>query len=102
MVFRMEYTYYEVAEILDTKHIDAKSIAYSFAPGIYEDFDINLMLNSFFPDEAKVKITIDDIRLGSSLTNNKSFSFTEKSFFYTIMGFTQSHLGPLGDIEGFL
>ena len=28
--------------------------------------------------------------------------FTEKSFFYTIQGFTQSHSGELGDIEGFV
>ena len=27
--------------------------------------------------------------------------FTNKSFFYTILGFTQSHQGPLNDIEGF-
>ena len=27
--------------------------------------------------------------------------FTNKSFFYTILGFTQSHSYPLQDIEGF-
>ena len=28
--------------------------------------------------------------------------FTEKSFFYTILGFTQSHSSELGDIERFV
>ena len=27
--------------------------------------------------------------------------FTNKSFFYTILGFTQSHQGPLNDMKGF-
>ena len=28
--------------------------------------------------------------------------FTEKSFFYTILGISRSHSGPLGYIEGFI
>ena len=102
MVFRMELTYHEVAEILDTKYIDAKSTGYTFPPGSYEVFDINLMLKSSLPDEVKVNITIDDIRLRSNLTTNKTISFTKKSFLYTLLGFNQSHPGPLGDIEGFV
>ena len=49
----------------------------------------------------KVSITIDDIRLKSNLKINQTLIFTNKSFFYTILGFTQSHQGPLNDIEGF-
>ena len=60
------------------------------------------MVNSLLPDEVKRSITIDDIILGSNLTTNKTMKFTEKSFFYTILGFTQSHSGPLSDIEGFI
>ena len=60
------------------------------------------MVNSLLPVEVNVSITIDDIRLGSNLNTNKTMKFTEKSFFYTIIGFTQSHSGPLKDIEGFI
>ena len=60
------------------------------------------MVNSLLPDEVKRSITIDDIILGSNLTTNKTMKFTEKSFFYTILGFTQSHSGPSSDIEGFI
>ena len=52
-------------------------------------------------DNVKVTITIDDIRLKSNLKINQTLIFTNKSFFYTILGFTQSHQGPLNDIEGF-
>ena len=60
------------------------------------------MVKSLLPKEVKVKITIDDIRLKSNLTTNKTIRFTEKFFFYVILGFTQSHLGELGDFEGFV
>ena len=49
----------------------------------------------------KVPITIDDLRLKSNLKNIQTLRFTNKSFFYTILGFTQSQQGPLNDIEGF-
>ena len=49
----------------------------------------------------KVNITIDDIRLKSNLKSNQTSLFTEKSFFYTILGFTQSRSYPLDDIDGF-
>ena len=49
----------------------------------------------------KVNITIDDIRLKSNLKTNQTSMYTEKSFFYTILGFTRSRSIPLDDIEGF-
>ena len=49
----------------------------------------------------KVSVTIDDVRLKSNLKNNQTLLYTKKSFFYTTLGFTQSHQGPLNDIEGF-
>ena len=49
----------------------------------------------------KVNITIDDIRLKSNLKINQTSIFTEKSFFYTILGFTQSRSYPSDDIDGF-
>ena len=45
----------------------------------------------------KVTLTIDDIRLKSNINNNQNLRFTEKSFFLTLLAFTQSHLGPLND-----
>ena len=63
------------------KHIDAKSTGYTFPPGIYEVYDINLMLKSLLPDDVEKNITIDDIRLISNLTTNKTIRLT-KNFFY--------------------
>ena len=61
------------------------------------------MLKSLLPIEVKLYITIDDIRQGPNLTTNKTKSFTKKSFFCTILGFTQSHSGPLkGLLQGFI
>ena len=60
------------------------------------------MLKSLLPDEVKVNITDDDIRLRSNLSSLNSKRFNKKSSLYTIPGFTQSYLGPLGDIEGLL
>ena len=49
----------------------------------------------------KVIVSIDGVRLKSKLKNNQTSIFTEKSFFYTILGFTRSQSYPLDDIEGF-
>ena len=72
--------------------------------GIYEFSDINLLLKSLLPNKVKVEITIDDIRLKSNLTTSETIRFTKKSkksVFHSSLGFTQSHSGPLGDIERF-
>ena len=60
------------------------------------------MLKNLLPNEVKVNITIDDVRLRSNLTTNKTIKFTKKSFFYTILGFIESHSAPLSDIKGFV
>ena len=49
----------------------------------------------------KVSVTIDNVRLKSKLKTNQTSIFTKKSFFYTILGFTQSRSYPLDDIDGF-
>ena len=102
LVFRLQLTYHEIVDILDIKHIPRSTKGYTLVPGIYEVTDINMMLKSLLPKEVKVIITIDDIRLKSNLTTNKTIRFTKKSFFYVILGFTQAHSGELGDIEGFV
>ena len=97
----MRLSYNEIINILDLKYIPTKRIGYSLNPGIYEVVDSNNSLKYILPDTVKVNIRIDDIRLKSNLKNNQTLIFTNKSFFYTILGFTQSHQGPLNDIEGF-
>ena len=84
MVYRMELTYDEIVVILETKYIAASTIGYTLPQAKYEISDINLMLKSLLPDQLKVNITIDNIRLKSNLTNIKTIRFTRKSFFYIL------------------
>ena len=101
LVYRMRLSYDEIMDILDLKYIPTKRTGYSLNPGIYEVVDLNNTLKYIFPDNVKVNITIDDIRLKSNLKINQTLIFTEKSFFYKILGFTQSRSSPLDDIDGF-
>ena len=97
----MQLTCDELIHVLDLKYLSTKRIGYSLNPGIYEITDLNNTLKHILPDNVKVNVTIDDIRLKSNLKINQTLIFTEKSFFYTILGFTQSHSYPLDDIDGF-
>ena len=101
LVYRMRLSYDEIMDILDLKYIPTKRTGYSLHVGIYEIIDLNNILKHILPDNVKVNLTIDDIRLKSNLKINQTLIFTEKSFFYTILGFTQSHQGPLNDIDGY-
>ena len=101
LVYRMRLSYNEIMNILDLNYIPTKRTGYSLNPGIYEVIDLNNTLKYILPDVVKVNITIDDIRLKSNLKINQTLIFTEKSFFYTILGFTQSRSYPLDDIDGF-
>ena len=101
LAYRMQLTYDEIKDVLDFKNISTKRIGYSLNPGIYELVDLNNTLKHILPDNVKVNIAIDDIRLKSNLKNNQTLLFTEKSFFYTILGFTQSRSYPLDDIDDF-
>ena len=44
-------------------YVDTSTIGYTVAAEKFEIGDKNLMLKSLFPDEVRVKIKIDDIRL---------------------------------------
>ena len=101
LVYGMQLTYDEIIEVLDLKYVSTKRIGYSLDPGIYEVSDLNKTLKHNLPDNVKVNITIDDIRVKSNLRINQTLTFTEKPFFYTILGFTQSRSYPLEDIDGF-
>ena len=99
LVYRMRLSYDEIMDILNLKYIPTKRTGYSIDPGIYEVIDLNNTLKHILPNNVKVNITIDDIRLKSNLKINQTLIFTERSFFYTILGFTQSRSYPLNDID---
>ena len=101
LVYRMQLTYDEIIDILDLKYIPTKRTGYTLEPDVFEVVDLNNTLKHILPDNVKVNITIDDIRLKSNLKTNQTLIFTEKSFFYTILGFTRSRSYPLEGIEGF-
>ena len=48
-----------------------------------------------------ISVTIDEKIFKSQLKINQTLIFTEKSFFYTIPVFIQSHSNPLDDIDRF-
>ena len=87
----MEKTYDKTIDILDVKHIAGSIKGYTLPIGRYKVSDINSMLKSLLPKEVKVNITFEDFRIKSILTANKTIRFTQKTFFYVILGFTQSH-----------
>ena len=97
----MQLTYDEIIDVLDLNYISTERRGYSLNAGVYEVSDLNTILKHFLPDNVKVSITIDDIRLKSNLKINQTLVFTEKSFFYTILGFNQSRSYLLDDIDGF-
>ena len=101
LVYRMRLSYDEIIDLLDLKNIPTKRTGYSLNPGIYGVVDSNNTLKYILPDNVEVSVTIDDVRIKSNLKTNQTLIFTEKSLFYTILGFTRSRSYPLVDIEGF-
>ena len=81
MVYRMELTYDEIVDILNVNFIAGSANGYTLTLGIYEISDINLLIKFLLLDEVKVKKKVDDIRLRSDLTTNKTVRFTKKVFF---------------------
>ena len=101
LVYRMQLTYDEIIDILDLKYIPTKRMGYSIEPNIYNVVDLNKTLKNILPNNVKISVSIDERKYKTDLKINQTLIFTNKSFFYTILGFTQSHQGPLIDIEGF-
>ena len=81
LVYRMQLTYDEIIDILDLKYISTKRTGYSLNPGIYEVIDLNNTLKNILPDNVKVCLTIDDVRLKSNIKINQTLIFFKKSFF---------------------
>ena len=101
LVYRFKLTYDEIMDILDLKYIPTKRTGYSMEPNIYNVVDLNKTFKNILPDNVKINISIDERKYKTDLEINQTLIFTNKSFFYTILGFTQSHSYPLDDIEGF-
>ena len=101
LVYRMQLTYDEIINILDLKYIPTKRIGYSIEPNIYNVVDLNKTLKNILPFNVKIDVTIDERKYKTDLKINQTLIFTNKGFFYSILGFPQSHSYPLDDIEGF-
>ena len=101
LVYRMRLSYDEIMDILDLKYIPTKRMGYSIEPNIYNVVDLNKTLKNILPNNVKIDITIDERKYKTDFKINQTLIFTNKSFFYTILGFTQSHSYPLDDLEGF-
>ena len=101
LVYRFQLTYDEIIDILDFKNVHTKRIGYSIEPNIYNVVDLNNTLKNILPDNVKINVTIDEKKFKSNLKINQTLIFTKKSFFYTFLGFTESHSYPLDDIDGF-
>ena len=101
LVYRFRLTYDENIDILDLKYIPTKRTGYSIEPNIYNVVDLNKTLKNILPNNVKIDINIDERKYKTDLKVNQTLIFTNKSFFYTILGFTQSHSYPLDDIDGF-
>ena len=93
----MQLTFAEVRDILDLKYISTKRTGFSLNPGIYEVVDLNNTLKLILRDNVKGSVTIDNVRLKSNIKINQTLLFAEKSFFCTILSFSQSHSYPLDD-----
>ena len=81
LIYRMRLSYDEIIDILDLEYIPTKRKGYSLNPGIYEVVDLNNTLKYILPNNVKVNVTTDDIRLKSKLKTNQTLIFTETSFF---------------------
>ena len=101
LAYRMQLTYNEIMDILDIKYFPSQITSYTLPPVIYEVFDLNDTLRYILPNNVKVSVTVDGVKLMFNLKINQTLISTEKSFFYTILGFTQSHCYPLHEIDGF-
>ena len=97
----MQLTFVEVRDNLDLKYIPTKRMGYSLKPDIYLISDINITLKNIFPNNVEKSVTMVEKIYKSKLKINQTLIFTKKGFFYTILGFTQSHSYPLNDLDGF-
>ena len=79
----MQLTFDEIIDILDLKNIPSKRIGYSLQPDIYKISELTKTLEEISPDNVKVTISIDDIRLKSKSNIDQTLIFTKNDFFST-------------------
>ena len=101
LVYRFQLTYDEIIDVLDLKYIPTKRLGYSIEPDIYNVVDLNITLKNILPNNVETNVSIDERKYKTDSKINQTLIFTNKSFFYTILGFTQPHSYPLNDIDGF-
>ena len=70
LVYRLQLTYDDIIDISDIKYFPTKRTGYSLNPGFYEVVDLNSTLKYVLPDNVKLTITYDDIRVKSILKSN--------------------------------
>ena len=73
LVYRLQLTYDEITDTLNLTYIPAKRTGYSLNPGIYEVVDLNNTLKYILPDNVKLSVTTDDVRLETNLKINQIF-----------------------------
>ena len=88
MAYRFELTDDKFSTALSMKIFAASTFGYTLHPVILESSDIILMMESLFPSNVRVNVTIDDFRLRTVLTVNKTSIYTTKTVFYTIQRIT--------------
>ena len=84
MVCGIELTCEEILDILGVKFVDGSTTGYASKPRKYEISDLNLVLKSALPNVVKVNIIINDVRLKSKVTTNKTKKFTKPFFQHNI------------------
>ena len=67
MVYGFQLTYDEVIDVLDLKYVASRRTGQSRHQGVYEVSKINKILEHILPNNVKLSITIDDIRLKLNL-----------------------------------
>ena len=78
-------------DVSDVKYFAGSIFWNASQPGIYENSDINLMLKSSLPADAKAKFKFDGIRPTWNITTNKAIKSPKNLFLYRLLGFTQNH-----------
>ena len=97
----MQLTYDEIIDVLNLKYIPKKRMGYSLKTYRYNVVDLNNTLKTILHVNVKISVTIDEKKHKSNLKINQTLIFTNRSSFYTILGFIQSNSYPLDDIDGF-
>ena len=81
MIFRLKLSNTEILNLFDMKNIDASTTGYTLPPDVYEASDLISVIKALLPNDVKVNISVDGIRLKSNLTKNNTIRFTQKLFF---------------------